>query len=328
MKVTCAVDKIRKLKPDAVQNILNKDKRGRFLLLDVRQSYEYESGHIPSAMLVSLSEIEVRQKEIDRDKIIITYSRSGHISVAAAVALYRLGFSSLLHLEGGISNWTHGIVTGFPETVVKSTEDTSSQVHKVYMEALAVEMGFKSPHHFNDNKTVGRAKKAIVNLLKKPKLLTKESDLKNILMLSIKLKKAHKEFCIRAIDEARSSQIKETFQTLLDASTESIQKLHICASGLTGETNPPAFEELGHETVRVENTVKVNPFVGKMYNEFTDEMELLETAVEKEYVYHDFFEQASVVVSNSDVKAMFQQLASEKENYAGILLKNIAETVS
>ncbi len=323
MKVACAVDRIRKLKPSAVKDILNKDKRGRFLLLDVRQSGEYESGHIPKAVLVPLNELEERQKEIDRDKIIIAYSRSGHVSVAAAIVLYQLGFRSLFHLDGGISNWSYGIVTGQPEVVVKSTDD-KLQYNNIYMEAMAVEMGFKSPHHFSNNKTLGRARKAVINLFKKkPKLLKSNSDIKNILMLSIKLEKDHKEFCMVARDKAKSTQEKDIFQALVDNETESIQRLYTCASGLAGEENLPSLKELEQETGigNIEDNVKVNPFVAKVYNEFTDEMELFETAVEKEYIYHDFFEQSSIAVDNSDIKAMLYQLAIEKKHHASILLE-------
>jgi rhodanese-related sulfurtransferase len=290
MKVTCAVDKIRKLKPSAVKDILNKDKKGQFLLLDVRQSCEYESGHIPKALLIPLNELEARQKEIDRDKIIITYSRSGHMSVAAAVVLYQMGFRSLFHLDGGISDWSYGIVTGLPEVEVKSTDD-KLQFNKIYMEAMAVEMGFKSPHHFRSNKTLGRARKAIINLfIKRPKLLTTKSDLRNILVLSVKLEKAHGDFLMMAGSKAKSSQVKETFQQLFDAKAEHMQRLYNCIMGLTGEES---LEDLEQESgiVNVENTVEVNPFIARTYDEFANEVELLETAVEKEYVYHDFFEQ-------------------------------------
>jgi rubrerythrin len=294
----------------------------------VRQSCEYEAGHIPKAQLVPLNELGERQKEIDRDKIVITYSRSGHMSVAAAIVLYQLGFRSLLHLDGGISNWPYGIVTGLPELEVKSADDTL-KVNDIYMEAVAVEMGFKSPYHFRNNKTLGRARKAIIKLfIKRPKLLTKESDLRSILVLSIKLEKAHRDYYIMAREKAKSSQVKDAFQILLDAKIDHMQRLYTCAFGLDGEVALPAMEKLEQESgiVNVEDTVEVNPFVAKTYDEFVDEMELLETAVEKEYVYHDFFEQASVVVGNQDVKAVLYQLAVEKKRYASILLEQLAET--
>jgi len=326
MKVTCAVDRIRELKPSALKDILKKDKKGQFLLLDVRQSCQYESGHIPKAMLVPLNELEERQKEIDRDKIVITYSRSGHVSVAAAVVLYQLGFRSLFHLDGGISNWSYGIATGLPEVVVKSTDDRLQHTD-IYMEAMAVEMGFKSPHHFRNNKTLGRARKAVINLFKKkPKLLNNYSDIRSILVLSVKLEKAYKEFCMMARDKAKSIKEKEIFQVLVDNETESIKRLYTYASGLEGEEGLPSLKEIDQGTgiVNIEDNVKVNPFVAKVYNEFADDMELLETAVEKEYVYHDFFEQSSVIMGNLDIKAMLSQLALEKKYHASTLLEQIA----
>jgi len=107
MRIACAIDEIRKLTPDEVKTILDKDKKGEFLLLDVRQPEEYEAGHIPGAMLISLGELEARQGELDRSKKIIAYCRSGHRSMAAAIALCGLGFKGVHHLDGGILNWLY-----------------------------------------------------------------------------------------------------------------------------------------------------------------------------------------------------------------------------
>ena len=46
VKITCAVDEIRSLTPDQAKAILDKDKKGEYLLIDVSQPEEYESGHI------------------------------------------------------------------------------------------------------------------------------------------------------------------------------------------------------------------------------------------------------------------------------------------
>lgn len=43
---TCSVDKITRLSPEQVREFLDTDTRGEFQLVDVRQSYEYEEGHI------------------------------------------------------------------------------------------------------------------------------------------------------------------------------------------------------------------------------------------------------------------------------------------
>lgn len=115
-KIACAVDEIRSLTPDEIKAVLDKDKKGEFLLLDVRQPEEYEAGHIPGAAHIPLGELEARQWELDRGKKIIAYCRSGHRSMAAAIALCGLGFENVNHLDGGIISWLHETITGIPET--------------------------------------------------------------------------------------------------------------------------------------------------------------------------------------------------------------------
>jgi rhodanese-related sulfurtransferase len=61
VKITCAVDEIKSLTPDEVRAIMNQDKAGEYLILDVRQPQEYQSGHIPGATLIPLGELEARQ---------------------------------------------------------------------------------------------------------------------------------------------------------------------------------------------------------------------------------------------------------------------------
>lgn len=114
-KITCAVDEIRSLTSDEIKTILNGNKKGEFLLLDVRQSEEYEASHIPGAMLMPLGELEARQGELDRNKKIIAYCRSGRRSMAAAIALCGLGFKGAQHLDGGILDWSYETITGLPE---------------------------------------------------------------------------------------------------------------------------------------------------------------------------------------------------------------------
>ena len=101
-KIACVVDEIRSLNSDEIRTILDSAKKGDFLLLDVRQPEEYETGHIPGSMLIPLGELEARQGELDRNKKIIAYCRSGRKSIAAAIALCGLGFEGVQNLDGGI----------------------------------------------------------------------------------------------------------------------------------------------------------------------------------------------------------------------------------
>jgi len=44
-----------------------------FTLLDVRQPGEYESGHLPGAVLIPLPQLEQRLGEIDPEKPVLAY---------------------------------------------------------------------------------------------------------------------------------------------------------------------------------------------------------------------------------------------------------------
>jgi rhodanese-related sulfurtransferase/rubrerythrin len=140
MEFTCSVDRIKRLNPEKVRKILDNDTTGSFQLLDVRQPYEYEEGHIPGAKRIPLSELEYRHEELDRDKQIITYCRSGHRGMAASILLCGLGFKRIYNLDGGMLNWHHEVIKGIPEErpeLITGTEE----VGDILMLALALEKG-------------------------------------------------------------------------------------------------------------------------------------------------------------------------------------------
>jgi rhodanese-related sulfurtransferase/rubrerythrin len=278
-KIACAVDEIRSLTPDEVKTILDKDKRGEFLLLDVRQPEEYEAGHIPGAKLIPLGELETRQGELDRNKRIITYCRSGHRSMAAAIALCGLGFKDVQHLDGGILDWSYETITGIPERI--------------------------------------------------PELVTEAADVRDILMLAIKLEKGSWDFYMAARDKAQQPHMKETFQTLANAEDGHMQKLYDRAISLLGKGVLPPLDRLKQElkVEHVEGGIEISPALAKLDKGFTDEMEALEIALEKEYMSYDFYKRTSTLVKNPDAKTLLHELALEERNHANILLKRVAEIV-
>jgi len=140
MKLACAADEVTSVTPDEVRSVLDGDEKGEYLLLDVRQPEEYEASHIPGALLIPLGELEVRQGELDRSKKIITYCRSGHRSMAAAVVLCGLAFRNLYSLDGGILNWSYGIIGGTPERIPGLVTEAAAVVDIVVL-AIKLEKG-------------------------------------------------------------------------------------------------------------------------------------------------------------------------------------------
>jgi rhodanese-related sulfurtransferase/rubrerythrin len=164
MKMTCAVDEVEELTANEIKTILDKDKAGQYLLVDVRQPEEYETGHIPGSVLIPLGELEARQAELDRNKKIITYCRSGHRSMAAAITLCGLGFKGVHHLEGGILAWNFETVTGIPERkqhLIKETADARD----ILVLAIKLEKGSRDFYTAARNKVKQSKIKAIFQML-------------------------------------------------------------------------------------------------------------------------------------------------------------------
>ena len=82
------------------------------IVVDVRRQDEYDSGHIPGAILIPNESIGCDSPEAlpDYDQIILIYCRSGNRSKQAAQKLAGMGYTNIFEF-GGIIDWTGEIVT-------------------------------------------------------------------------------------------------------------------------------------------------------------------------------------------------------------------------
>lgn len=80
------------------------------LILDVRTEEEYEEGHIPSAVLLPLDELEGRAEAelTDKEQTILIYCRSGARAGEAARILQDLGYTHVYNF-GGIISWPYEV---------------------------------------------------------------------------------------------------------------------------------------------------------------------------------------------------------------------------
>ena len=85
-----------------------------FILLDVREKWEYEIVHIEGAMLIPLGELPRRCREITPGVEVVVYCHWGMRSLDAAFLLQQLGFKSVKSLVGGIDRWAQEIDTQIP----------------------------------------------------------------------------------------------------------------------------------------------------------------------------------------------------------------------
>jgi rhodanese-related sulfurtransferase len=78
------------------------------LVLDVRETSEWSTGHIASARHVALGQLAKHMSELEKykDKPVIVCCASGNRSSTACGTLKRAGFERVFNLSGGIGAWT------------------------------------------------------------------------------------------------------------------------------------------------------------------------------------------------------------------------------
>lgn len=82
-----------------------------FVILDVRRSDEYASGHVPGARLLPVDEVASRVSELSKDTTYYVICHSGNRSKVASDALIKAGFKDIRNVEGGIQAWE---AAGYP----------------------------------------------------------------------------------------------------------------------------------------------------------------------------------------------------------------------
>ena len=80
------------------------DTQEDYVILDTRTQAEYESGHIPGAIVISHEEIKEKAEKTlpDKDRLILVYCRSGRRSKLAAQDLADLGYTNVKEFSGEI----------------------------------------------------------------------------------------------------------------------------------------------------------------------------------------------------------------------------------
>ena len=91
--------------------------RQNAVLLDLRESKDFDAAHVPNAVNIPLSQLGGRAGELVKltSRPLIAYCDRGARSRGAGSALSKLGFAEVYTLHGGVKAWTDA---GLP--VVKS----------------------------------------------------------------------------------------------------------------------------------------------------------------------------------------------------------------
>lgn len=92
------------ISPQELKELLDQAQEG-ITLLDVREPYEYDYGHL-FALHIPLGEIANNIDQIPRSGTVVVYCRSGSRSLQAIRYLAaEHGFTNLVNLRGGLLGW-------------------------------------------------------------------------------------------------------------------------------------------------------------------------------------------------------------------------------
>lgn len=87
----------------------------RFVLVDVREPFEFDICSIPGARLIPLGELAARMSELDSADEIVLQCKSGVRSARALKLLQEAGFGKLWNVEGGILAWADTVDASVPK---------------------------------------------------------------------------------------------------------------------------------------------------------------------------------------------------------------------
>jgi molybdopterin/thiamine biosynthesis adenylyltransferase/rhodanese-related sulfurtransferase len=92
---------------DEIGALEARERLGDALFLDVRELDEWDEGHVPGAVFVPRGNLEGRIEGLvpDHDREIVVYCSGGSRSAFAAKSLGELGYSNVVSLTGGFTDW-------------------------------------------------------------------------------------------------------------------------------------------------------------------------------------------------------------------------------
>src|SRR5437016_12263631 len=99
-----AKKKITEISP---QDAAARSKSGEAVIVDVRETDEWDEEHIPGAIHLSRGtiELDIEEKVLDSNAMIICHCGGGGRSALAAESLQKMGYKNVRSMAGGFKAW-------------------------------------------------------------------------------------------------------------------------------------------------------------------------------------------------------------------------------
>lgn len=97
-----SANELLRLTPSETQALLGKP---GYVIVDVREPYEFEAGHLPGSLHIPLGDLPSRFAEIPTGSTPVFMCRSGGRSLNACAFALQAGAPKAVNLEGGLKAW-------------------------------------------------------------------------------------------------------------------------------------------------------------------------------------------------------------------------------
>jgi len=136
--------------PAQVQDALS-EKKDDFVLIDVREKYEWDEGHIPDALHVPRGFLELRIEEAvpDKSQQVVLYCAGGTRSLIAGSTLQQMGYDNVISMAGGFGQWKG---SGFK--FIQPRTMTEAQAKRYSRHTLIPEVGEEGQFKLLDSKVL------------------------------------------------------------------------------------------------------------------------------------------------------------------------------
>lgn len=98
---------VKEVSPQELHSLLNTDHE--YVLLDVRQPWEFDICHLPSSINIPLGDLDKASTQLPDDKDLVTICHHGVRSKQAAILLEQSGYQNVISLQGGVDAWARDI---------------------------------------------------------------------------------------------------------------------------------------------------------------------------------------------------------------------------
>ena len=104
---------MQQVSPTQLKTLIDEDSSSH-LLLDVRETNEFEYCQIPGSQHMPMQSIPNRLDELPKDKPIVTICHHGMRSQQVAQFLLQNGFTDIINLQGGVHAWATSVDNSMP----------------------------------------------------------------------------------------------------------------------------------------------------------------------------------------------------------------------